>query len=123
MGGLTLCFGLHESYSIITHHIKTEWQLVNIHKRRTSKGHIYYSLDFKLDGEADKYIVDHISSTRKYKIGNTYIIFISNHDHNAYIHRFWWFFISIICIIMGIVWLQIIQLTCKQCFYVEALKL
>ena len=108
MGGVTLSFGLHESYSVITHHIKTEGKLVNVDKHRSSKGSVYYSLDFKLDGEREKYTVDHISSTKKYRIGSSYKIFISNHDHEAYIHRAWWFFISIICIFMGVVWFQLI---------------
>ena len=108
MGGLTLWFGIHESYSVITHHIKTEGRLVRIRRHSTYKGRNYYSLDFELDEDMGTYTVNHISSTKKYVIGNSYKIFISDNDHEAYIHRIWWFFMGIICIIMGIIWFQII---------------
>ncbi len=108
MGGVMLSFGLHESYSVITHHIKTEGRLVRIRRHSTYKGRNYYSLDFKLEEDMGTYTVDHISSTKKYRIGSSYKIFISNHDHEAYIHRAWWFFISVICIFMGVVWFQLI---------------
>ncbi|SEA00773.1 hypothetical protein SAMN05216349_103196 [Oribacterium sp. KHPX15] len=114
MGGATLGYGVYESYSIITHHIKTEGKLVNIDKHHSSKGSVYYSLNFKLEGDRETYTVDHISFTKKYVIGNTYNIFISNHDHAAYIHRIGPFFLSILCIIMGIIWFQLIpELLCK----------
>lgn len=101
-------FGISQIVDVFKHNIRIEATLKKITERRGRKGSIYYSLDFVVPEYRTKYHVEHVSSKKRFVEGESYVIFISKKDANAYVHRFSNVLLGLVMTLTGIMFLSMI---------------
>ena len=108
MGSTMAAMGIYMIYGVVTHRKNTEGVLTRITQHHSPRGGIHYELDFRIPDNKATYTVEYVSSDRKYHVGDTYKIYISDRDFKAYVHRLIWFVLGLFCTGMGVLWLSMI---------------